>query len=60
MSLAKEQLLSEAGGKYGGRRTRNPSQWRQWAKNQLSRVMRRAGKAMLEDAPKKPRFQGFE
>jgi hypothetical protein len=60
MSLAKEQLSSGGSGKYGGRRTRNRSKWRQWAKNQLSRWLRRTGKAMLDEAPEKPRFIGYE
>lgn len=60
MSLAKEQLTSGGRGKYGGHRTRNRSQWRQWAKNQLARWLRHRGKAMLDEAPTKPRFIGYE
>jgi hypothetical protein len=59
MSLYKEQL--EKGPiRYGKRRSLNRSRWRTWAKNQLARLMRRKGKALLDDAPKKPRYIGYE
>ena len=59
MSLYKEQL-TKGGGKYGGRRSVNRAGWRAWAKNQISRLLRRQGKKSLDDAPTKPSFQGYE
>jgi len=59
MSLYKEALSQGPVGKYKARRTRNRSRWRDWAKNQMNRWIRRQ-KVKLEDGAEKPKFIGYE